>query len=171
MEHLLDGVRSRTDPLSPSEVRWLAQAMMAHARHDPIYIQEYAEVLGPRARGALERQVGPKEAPHWDIVGGSGMEYPPTAASTAQDMIIMLAARRMGADIPGLQGGIDAARGFLLRMQFTEANTYPFADAKQRMGAYRAQSDRKLLTLSAVATAIEALTLDLELRTQENTTQ
>jgi NADPH-dependent glutamate synthase beta subunit-like oxidoreductase len=115
--------------------------------------------------------MGPDDAPYWDVVGGSGRDYPPRSQRTAEDLIVMLTARDLGATVEGLDQGIERATRFLLRMQFTERNSYAYPDADRRIGAFRKQSDRKLVDLGGVSTAMEALALELELRDRETPKQ
>jgi hypothetical protein len=131
-------------------------------------MREHADLLGRLARRRLALQIGPDEAPYWDVVGGASDDYPPTSRTTAEDLVLLLGAYSLGAHVEGLQAGIDRATRFLLRMQFTERNTYAFPDASRRIGAYRKRSDRKLVDLAGTAVAMEALALSLELTAEEN---
>jgi hypothetical protein len=171
METLFQEVRDRGDELSPTETRWLAQAMYEHGLLDPRKLDAYAGWLGRAARRRLAVQIRAEEAPYWDIVGGSGADYPPRSRRTAEDLIVMLTARALGARVEGLDAGIDRATEFLLRMQFTERNAYPYPDAPRRMGAFRERADRKLLDLAGVSAALEALALNMDLRERKTPTQ
>jgi hypothetical protein len=158
---LLDALAAAPAPeggYSAAEARWLVSAL-----------QELAECTGDescadRVAGIADErralQLLPADAPAPDLAGGSLEAFPPTAAATADDLIVFAAACDMNAgNAAANRESARLAAAYLMRLQFLTENSYYLSDPSDGQGGVREQPGSNIVRLPTMDAALRGLTM------------
>jgi len=162
----LEALSGERAPLSAERARWVMTAMAeldAVLGENP-YSDWAADVAGQRR----EAQIGEGQALAADLVGGTLASYPPTAAETADDLIVFATAAAMGLGEENLAAAERAAR-FLVESQFLPENSYYLPQPEGPAGGFRNGPASNVIRIQSMDSALRGMVLLTRLMLREQT--
>jgi hypothetical protein len=165
---LLDALEAEVpanDGYTAAEARWLVSALheLAECSGGETGTERVARIADARR----EQQLAPADAPSPDLAGGSLGAFPPTAGTTADDLIVFATACEMGAGDPvANRESARLAAGYVMHLQFLTENSYYLSSPGDGRGGVREQLGSNIVRLPTMDAALRGLTMlaEIEMR-------
>jgi len=163
---LRDSLAARPAPLQAREARWLAAALREAA---PLFPDEgFDQWLCRISAERRTAQVLPADAPAADLVGATLERLPPTAQTTADDLVVFVSASMM--DGPDRAADLAAARraaAWLMHLLYLPENSYYLADPGAAEGGLREQIGSNVIRVQSLESALRGMAMLTRLELQD----
>jgi len=147
------------DTITSTEARWIVTAVAAHHAAMDTPNPDLIAWVGRITRARRARQLTADNPADFTFVGGTVESFPPESDATAEDLVAFATACTLAPTL--LEENINAAEqsaGYLMRLQYTPANSYYISGKRGGQGGFRRRPDKGVVPLGAASAALHGFT-------------